>query len=135
MSRNISLKLISLLIPIIIAWMTMVVINECMRAFTPAPVNQIRYGAIFSNEYFPDKCSWACHKSTIRCREHHHSGVPAGVREAMLPFYDAIKKALQKGPGGYVVTNIIFLVVLWPLLISMMLMKVYWNYKLIKSLT
>ena len=115
--------------------MTMVVINECMRGFTPAPVNQIRYGAIFSNEYFPDKCSWACHKSTKRCRKHHHSVISAGVREAILPFYDAIKKALQKGPGGYVVTNIIFLVVLWPLLISMMLMKVYRNYKLIKSLT
>ena len=134
MSRNISLKLLSLLIPIIIAWMTMVVINECMRAFTPAPVNQIKYGAIFSNEYFPDKCSWACHTSTKRCLK-HHSGFPSVVREAIPPFYDAIIQALHKGSRGYRLTNIIYLVGLWPLLISMMLMKVYKNYKLIKSLT
>lgn len=123
------------LIPLFVAWGIMFVVNESARLIIKSNAEFLKGERIFTSSKLDDKCSWACHsKTTDHCLK-KHQGLSAEFREGVNKIYFGIIGILKSGTLGYQTNNIIYLVILWPLLISIMIVRVYRNYKTIKSLT
>lgn len=77
--------------------------------------------AINSAKKFKEKCSWICHNDTDYCQNNH-------VKFAK-PYFDKIDKiyfgliGFLKSTGNYRLANILFLVILSPLLIYFLLIQ------------
>ena len=69
-----------------------------------------------------DKCTWHCHDQTEYCKKNHVS-VLRPVIKYTDPVYFGIIKTLRS-TGNYQMANIIFLVILWPLLIVFYFFKI-----------
>lgn len=77
--------------------------------------------AINSAQRLEDKCSWACHNDTRYCKEHHVKLAKPYFNQ-IDPIYFGIIRSLAS-TGNYGLANIVFLVVLIPLLIYVLLIK------------
>jgi len=69
----------------------------------------------------PKKCSWYCHTDTGYCKK-HHTHLLKNHTSKIDPFYFGIIKSLHDA-GDYGLANIIFLVILFPALIYVLLIK------------
>jgi len=113
----------------------MVVVNEIYRIkikHEPFQYNGIK--AINSANYDSQRCTWACHNSTTNhCLKKHTNVIVDGfpMHESIDKFYWAIinfnsQKVNGKkvsNPRYYAAMNIIFLVVLWPLIMFFLLVN------------
>ncbi len=128
-------RTLGLLIPLFVAWTIMIVVNESTRLLVNSNSELLKGEKIFTSEKFEDKCSWSCHnKTTDHCLK-KHQGLSPEFRDIVNSPYFGIIEVLKSGSLGYRNNNIIYLVVLWPLFISMMIVSVYRNYRTIKSLS
>ncbi len=113
--RNICL----LLLPYII----MVVINESYRSLiTEKPYSAYGFTAINSDLKSPHKCSWIAHSNTSYCKQHHVKFLKDYFHITDKIYFGAIQ-ALHS-TGNYGAANIMFLVILFPLIMWYSLIKI-----------
>ena len=103
-------------------YLLMVLVNEGMRSsMEGTPFHKPGVTAMNSAVVNPDKCSWNCHNNTAYCIKHH-----VKMDKAYFKYVDPIYFGiihLLKATGNYGIANIVFLVVLIPLLIYWLLVK------------
>ena len=68
-----------------------------------------------------DECSWICHNNTSYCKDNHVK-VLKDYFDYTDPIYFGIIHLL-KSTGNYGVANIVFLVILFPLIMYLLLIK------------
>lgn len=110
------------LLIVILPFVVMIVINESV-GYKTNEKGHTRQGvsAINAANRYPSQCSWACHDDTAYCKSNH-------VKLAK-PYFDQIDSlyfglidALQL-TGNYGLANVLFLVVLLPLLMFVLLVR------------
>lgn len=107
---------------LIFPFMLMVVINEVVRStIKEKPYTAHDITAINSIEKTKDKCTWICHNNTGFCKENHVKNLKPYFKYTDTIYFGIIS-AFQK-TGNYGLANIIFLVVLAPLLIWFFIIK------------
>lgn len=116
--KQIILNLIIFLSPIII----IVLVNEYSR-FTATNKGYIRKGitAINSGIKTPEKCSWHCYSDTGYCKR-YHTNLLKNYTSKVDPIYFGVIKSLHS-TGDYGLANIIFLVILFPIMMYVLLIK------------
>lgn len=121
------------LLPILLAYLFLVIGNETERRLLKAPQTG-RIHVVYSET----TCSWQCHNATTNHCLAHHTGLPEIARKAMKPAYFGLISLLQSS-GNYRGANLLFLAILWPLLLSALFMrclrlrKVPWTKTLTKA--
>lgn len=114
------LRYIRNLIILTAPFLLMVLVNETVRpTIREKPYSQVGITAINSVIQTPDKCTWNCHNNTTYCKQHHVK-LMKPYFSIVDPIYFGIITLLQL-TGGYALANIIFLVILWPLLMFFLL--------------
>ena len=129
MKRLLSLNTLILLFPLLF----LVAINEYSR-LNNSNKGFVRKGVttINPNVRTPKKCSWYCHTDTGYCKK-HHTHLLKNHTSKIDPFYFGIIKSLHN-VGDYGLANIIFLVILFPALIYVLLIKIISIQRKIKEL-
>ena len=125
-------KLLRNLALLIAPFLVMVLTNELVRP-TIEEQGYTRQGvtAINSAIRSTSQCSWNCHNDTQYCKQHHIRWV--GYEKWIDPIYFGMIKRL-KSTGDYELANIIFLVILAPLLMYILLVKIFDLTQQIKNL-
>ena len=112
-------KWISYFVLLISPFLLMVAVNESTRKgkYSITVFNSPTF-ALNKGNRMDSQCTWDCH--TNGCSHRAHNTVNIGVIDDL---YKQIINALQLKEGGdvYQVMNIIFLVILWPLLMFVLL--------------
>ena len=118
MKKQSILNISILLIPLLIV----VLVNEYSR-FTITDKGYTRKGILAINPSVKtlEKCSWYCHKDTGYCKKHHTHLLKNHTSKIDI-FYFGIIKSLHSA-GDYGLANIVFLVILFPILIYVLLIK------------
>ncbi len=115
-------KLIRNIAILVIPFLAMVVINETVRpTIKESPYKRRGVTAINSVVKTTDKCSWSCHDDTDYCKANHVEVLKHHF-EYVDPFYFGIVHSL-KSVGNYRVANVVFLVILLPLLMYLLIVK------------
>ena len=97
-------------------------INELVRpTIEEKPYERQGIVAMNSAIKTPLKCSWICHNDTDYCKENHVK-ILNNYFEYTDPIYFGIIHSL-KSVGNYSLANIIFLVILIPLIMYLLLIK------------
>lgn len=115
-------KTIRNIIILLFPFVLVVVVNELAKVRTnekPHHYHGVR--TINSAKKLKAKCSWVCHNTTDYCKTHHVKFVGAHF-DKIDPLYFGIIHAL-KGTGEYSLANIIFLVILLPLVMYVLIIK------------
>ena len=113
--RNLSL----LLIP----YLLMVIVNEAYRpTIKEKPYTAHGITAINSDIRILDKCSWIAHSDTSYCKEHHVKFLKEHFQITDKIYFGTIHAL--RSTGNYGAANIIFLVILFPLIIWYSLVKI-----------
>lgn len=116
------MKLRSKLLILVAPFLLMIFVNEiCRTQITTKPYSG--RGVTFMNPelWVHDQCSWACHNSSVYC-EKHHIRYMRPIKKYIDPIYFGIIRFLKES-GNYALANLIFLVVLWPLLMWYLLVR------------
>jgi hypothetical protein len=118
------MRLIRNTILLLLPYLIMIIVNEALRPTIKETPYQIKgVTAINSNIRTPDKCTWAAHSDTSYCKEHHvkflkpYYGITDGVYFGII--------GLLQATGNYGAANIIFLVILCPLIMWFSLVKIF----------
>lgn len=104
-------------------FLIMILINEAVRPKIKEPPYTV-WGitAMNSVENLPDKCTWACHNNTTsHCKIHHVKYLKPFYPVTDIFYFGAI--SMLKSTGSYVGANIIFFVILFPLMILIFIIK------------
>ena len=104
-------------LPILLAYLLLVVGNETERHLLDAPQSG-KIHVVRSET----ACSWQCHHATINHCLAYHNGLSESAREAVEPAYFGLT-ALLRSSGNYRAANLLFLGLLWPLLLSIGMMR------------
>lgn len=107
---------------LITPFLLMIVINEIVRPTIrekPYTIKGIK--AINSDIKDPEKCTWICHDNTNYCKENHVTFLKPYLGYTDDLYFGVI--GMLKSTGNYRAANIIFLVVLVPLLIWFFFIK------------
>lgn len=108
------------LIILISPFLLMVTTNEAIRpTIVEPPYSKNGMTAINSADESIEKCSWICHNNTNYCKKHHVKQLKTYYADII---YFGIISSLAK-TGYYGLANIVFLVVLLPLLIWIFMIK------------
>lgn len=100
----------------------MALINEVIRIkIKERPYSAHGIKAINSAEYFPEKCSWACHNNTSYCKTHHVKYLKPFYAVTDVFYFGVI--TILASTGNYGAANIIFLVFLFPIAILFLFIK------------
>ena len=115
-------KQILYLLILVFPFLGMVMINEFVR-ISKEKAGDNRQGVIAINSVikYERKCSWTCHNNTTYCKENHVKFLKPYF-EKIDPIYFGIVFIL-KSTGKYGLANIIFLVILLPLIMYLLLVK------------
>lgn len=96
-------------------FLIMIGINEMIRPSIKEKAYVLRdITAINSAQLIKEKCSWICHNNTSYCKQHHVKLVQAYFDTTDPVYFGVI--GMLKSTGDYALANIIFLVILCPLL-------------------
>lgn len=100
-------------------FLIMVTVNEFSRLFT-TDIGYTIYGqtAINSVEFNKSKCSWSCHNDTAYCKSNHVKLLKRDMDKIDKYYFGMIAKL--KSTGNYAFANIIFLVIIWPLIMYLL---------------
>ena len=102
----------------------MVIVNELVRPTLKGnPYQAHGVTAMNSAEVNLDECSWICHNNTGYCKQNHVK-ILKNYFEYTDPVYFGIIKLL-KSTGNYGLANIVFLVILFPLIMYLLLIKYF----------
>jgi len=103
-------------------FLLMVIINEMVRpTIKEKPYSKYGITAMNSADKNPEKCTWICYNNTNYCKEHHVKYLEK-YYQYTDPIYFGIISLLAK-TGDYGLANIVFLVILFPLLIWIFIIK------------
>jgi hypothetical protein len=107
---------------LIFPFLLMIIVNEIVRpTIKEKPYSKYEITAMNSDDKISHKCTWICHNNTRFCKESHV--------KYLKPYYKITDKiyfgmiSLLQKTGNYGLANIIFLVVLAPLLIWFFIVK------------
>lgn len=107
---------------LVFPFLMMIIVNEMVRLrMTNDPYSQKGITAINSAERNNDKCSWICHNDTGYCKQNHVTFKSSYFQYTDPIYFGAIN--LLMSTGNYGLANIIFLVILVPLLLWFFLVK------------
>lgn len=116
-SRIFMLRLPLYLLPMLLAYVLLIMGNEMERSHVGAP----DVGLIHTTKS-QTECSWACHNNTTSHCLVYHEGMPNWLREFLhVPYFGFI--SLLRSSGNYQLANLVFLAALWPLLMSIGIMR------------
>ena len=110
-------RLLTALLPLLLAYTVVIVGNEWERAQLGAPKGAKIHGPGTAAE-----CGWECHNATSTHCLDRHDGLPPAFREAIRPAYWGVIGAL-KATGSYQLANLLLLAAVWPLLLSVGTMR------------
>ncbi len=110
-------RLLTALLPLLLAYTLVVVGNEWERAQLGAPEGTKIHGLGTATE-----CGWGCHNATSSHCLGRHDGLSPAFREAIRPAYDGIVNGLH-ATGSYQLANLVLLAAVWPLLLSVGTMR------------
>ncbi len=108
-------------------YLVMILINEAVRpTIKESPYQANGITAINSNLRIRDKCTWAAHSDTEYCKEHHVKFLKPYYNITDTMYFGTID--LLHSTGNYGAANIVFLVILFPLIMWYSLVKIidYW---------
>lgn len=121
------------LLLLISPFLIMILINESVRpTIKEKPYKVKGVEAMNSKITSKDKCSWNCYLNTTYCKTNHVKTLNHHF-EYIDPIYFGIIDALHS-TGSYGLANVIFLVLLLPLLMFFLLVKILDLQSQIKSL-
>lgn len=101
---------------LVLPYLIMIIINEAYRpTIKENPYSLRNITAINSDIRTPDKCTWAAHKDTAYCKQHHVKFLRNHFSITDTLYFGAIS-ALH-ATGNYGAANLIIFVVLFPLII------------------
>ena len=107
---------------LIFPFLLMIIVNEIVRpTINEKPYSKYGITAMNSDAKVLDNCTWICHNNTRFCKENHV--------KYLKPYYKITDKiyfgmiSLLQKTGNYGLANIIFLVILAPLLIWFFIVK------------
>jgi hypothetical protein len=107
---------------LVLPFLLMIIVNETVRLRTTNdPYSQLGIIAINSADRNLDNCTWICHNDTGFCKQNHVTYLDSYFQYTDPIYFGAIN--LLKSTGNYGLTNIVFLVVLVPLMIWFFLIK------------
>lgn len=113
-----------------IPFLIMIGVNEYCRFVLPqSSYRKNGIKTINRSEKMLLKCTWNCHNQTTYCIQNHNN---TKMQYYIGELYNGIVQFLSVG-GKYKLSNIIFLVILWPLGIYIMFVKVLSNHKKINQ--
>ena len=112
--RNISI--------LIFPFLLMIIINEIVRqTIKEKPYSFSGITAMNSAARITDNCTWVCHNDTNYCMENHVKYLEPYSNYTNIQYFGAI--GLLQATGNYGLANILFLVILIPLLIWLFIIK------------
>jgi hypothetical protein len=115
------------LILLLLPYLVIILINESVRpTIIEKPYQILGLTFINSNLRKPDKCTWVAHNDTNYCKKHHVKYLKNYLEKTDVVYFGIIK--LLHSTGNYGAANIIFLVILFPLIMWYSLVKIidYW---------
>lgn len=117
------LKSLKYILPLLFPILIVVVVNETARPHLQGYHNS-KYDVYGMNPAAADKahCTWKCFFDTGYCKRHHVKYL-SNHFQSIDPIYFGIINALH-ATGNYAAGNILFLVILWPALMYVLLLKV-----------
>lgn len=125
-------KILRILGLLFASFLMVIAINEGSRLYLPKSRHTISgIRTLNHGRAMPNLCSWKCHNDTEYCKKHHTKILKSYMR-FIDPIYDGIVQSLGR-TGNYQWANIIFLVVIWPLMMCTLFVKVWSLYLKIKA--
>lgn len=107
---------------LIFPFLIMIIVNEIVKpTIEEKPYSKYGVTAINSADKNADKCTWICHNNTNYCKENHVKYLKNYYAYTDMLYFGTI--SLLAKTGNYGLANIIFLVVLLPLLIWFFIIK------------
>ena len=114
-------RLLLYLLPLLLAFPMVIAVNEYARG----TISESRRGTeamkMNTTAASPEACTWNCYNDTAYCKRHHVK-LAGGYFAIIDPLYFGMISALLM-VGDYAAANVLFLVILWPLLLSYLLVK------------
>ena len=111
------------ILPVVLGYLTVIAVNETERFATDG-----NWERIHSKNPSPTECNWACHDDRDHCLNKHLYGLPVGIKKMVRgPVEWMMNKLGAKKAGNkshYRLANILLLAILWPLLLSIMIMHI-----------
>lgn len=108
-------------------YLIIIVINESVRPMIKDKPYKV-FGRTFmnSNLHKLEKCTWVAHNDTNYCKEHHVKYLKNYLEQTDIAYFGVIR--LLHATGNYGAANIIFLVILFPLIMWYSVVKIidYW---------
>jgi hypothetical protein len=126
-------RLLLYLLPLVLSFVTMIIINEYARSTMPADQKSREILKMNTAVALPDACSWKCYNDTGYCKQNHVK-ISREYFGIIDPLYFGMISVLM-ATGNYSSANLIFLVILWPLLLSYLLLKPFLIQLQIKKLS
>lgn len=119
------------ILPIVLGYLTVIAVNETERFATDGGS-----GRIHKTAQSPTECNWACHDNRDHCFNKHLYGVPKGLKNLVRGPLDWMMDTLKSGKDFtfYQLANILLLAILWPLLLSIMIMLVAKKYESVQRI-
>jgi hypothetical protein len=117
-------RILIYILPIILPLALLITVNEYSRGKVkerPYFNSLLGISAINSAVPLPYKCTWYCAFNTYYCKRNHVKYLKPYFKY-VDPIYFGIIALLMK-TGNYVLANIIFLVIIWPLFMYYLLVK------------
>ena len=115
-------KRILYLLILVLPFLGMIMVNEFVRPnIKEKGYKKQGITAINSAKRIKEKCSWICHNDTGYCKENHVKFAKPYF-DKIDPIYFGIIHSL-KATGDYGLANVIFLVILIPLIMYFLLVK------------
>jgi len=119
------------ILPLVLGYLTVIAVNETERFATHGSS-----GRIHKKTKSATACNWACHKERQHCFNKHLYGLPVGIKNIVRRPLDWMMDTLKDGKdfSFYQLANILLLAILWPLLLSIMIMLVAKKYESVQRI-
>ena len=119
------------ILPVVLGYLTVIAVNETERFATDGGS-----GRIHKETKSATACNWACHKERQHCFKKHLYGLPVGIKNIVRRPLDWMMDTLKDGKdfSFYQLANILLLAILWPLLLSIMIMHIAKRYESVQRI-
>jgi len=121
------------ILPLVLGYLAVIAVNETERFATDGGS-----GRIHKETPSPTECNWACHDDRDHClgtpppspepHDGHLYGLPKGIKKMVRGpvewMMDELGAKKTEDKSSYQLANILLLAILWPLLLSIMIMHV-----------
>ena len=131
------------ILPLVLGYLTVIAVNETERFATDGGS-----GRIHKETPSPTECTWECHDDRDHClgtpppspkpHDGHLYGLPKGIKKMVRGpvewMMDELGAKKTGNKSSYQLANILLLAILWPLLLSIMIMLVAKKYESVQRI-